>query len=175
MTKEEREFLIDLQKELNEQEHDCQAAPRFWTVGDYHMVSCREENAEDYEVFLPEDAETYKLSDLIQSCEDGDYDLSEDAKSEFENLKGAGEYEDPEEFMYWFKRYVYDDADLIPVKEEHFIRPNTMFLTKQEAKDHIEANYYHYSDRAHTYAMTAWRAPKVERLIEILEKTDFAK
>jgi hypothetical protein len=50
-----------------------------------------------------------------------------------------------------------------------------MFLTKQEAKDHIRLNHYHYTDEVHTYAMTAWRAPKVERLLNILETFDWDK
>jgi site-specific recombinase XerD len=47
------------------------------------------------------------------------------------------------------------------------------FLTKEEAKQHLEANSHHYSSEAHTYAMTAWRAPKVERLLQILETMDW--
>ena len=68
-----------------------------------------------------------------------------------------------------------EDANLISVSEEHFIQPSTMFLTKAEAKQHIELNHYHYSERAHTYAMSAWRAPKVERLLQILETFDWDK
>ncbi len=59
------------------------------------------------------------------------------------------------------------------VKEESFIVPDTMFLTKEEAKRHLELNHYHYSKKAHTYAMTAWRAPKVERLLNILESFEW--
>lgn len=29
------QFLKELQQELKDQDNDCQAAPRFWTVGDY--------------------------------------------------------------------------------------------------------------------------------------------
>lgn len=48
-----------------------------------------------------------------------------------------------------------------------------MFLTKEEAKQHLKVNHYHYTSKAHTYAMTAWRAPKVERLLKILETFDW--
>ena len=48
-----------------------------------------------------------------------------------------------------------------------------MFLTKEEAKQHIQNNRHHYSAKAHTYAMTASRAPKVKRLINILLSFDF--
>ena len=75
--------------------------------------------------------------------------------------------------MDWLQEYYDEDAYLIPVREEHIIHPNTMFLTKAEAKRHIELNHYHYSPKAHTYAMTAWRAPKVEKLLKILENFDW--
>lgn len=48
-----------------------------------------------------------------------------------------------------------------------------MFLTKAEAKRHIRLNKHHYTSEAHTYAMTALRAPKVERLLKILETFDW--
>jgi len=50
-----------------------------------------------------------------------------------------------------------------------------MFLTKAEAKKHIQLNHYHYSPKAHTYAMTAWRAPTIERLLKILENFEWDK
>ena len=40
--KEDIQFLKDLQQELLNQDHDCQAEPRYWTVGDYKMVDCQD-------------------------------------------------------------------------------------------------------------------------------------
>jgi hypothetical protein len=50
-----------------------------------------------------------------------------------------------------------------------------MFLTKRECKEHIERNHYHYNDTVHTYAMTAWRSPQVEKLIKILQTENFGE
>jgi hypothetical protein len=75
----------------------------------------------------------------------------------------------------WVQEYHDSEACLIPVREEHMIHPNTMFLTKAEAKKHIQLNHYHYSPKAHTYAMTAWRAPTIERLLKILENFEWDK
>ncbi|MNV83812.1 hypothetical protein D3C71_1776370 [compost metagenome] len=83
--------------------------------------------------------------------------------------------EDETSIFDWIEEHYDDGATLIPEKKEHFIRQNTMFLTKQEAKDHIKSNHYHYTKEAHTYAMTAWRAPKVERLLKILSEFDFER
>lgn len=55
----------------------------------------------------------------------------------------------------------------------YFLRPDSMFLTKEEAKRQLELNHYHYTSKAHTYAMTAWRAPKVEKLLNTLSTFDW--
>lgn len=58
--------------------------------------------------------------------------------------------------------------------KEECIAENTMFLTLREAQEHIQRNGYHYTD-PHTYGMTAWRSPQVERLYEILHEVDFSQ
>lgn len=65
------------------------------------------------------------------------------------------------------------DYDVVYYREEHYCYPNTMFLTNRSCKEHIEANKHHYSADAHSYAMTAWRSPEVEKLWTILEKIDW--
>lgn len=54
------------------------------------------------------------------------------------------------------------------------VYPNTMFLTEKAAATHLRQNDYHYDATAHTYAMTAWRSPEVEKLIKILQTVDFS-
>ena len=50
-----------------------------------------------------------------------------------------------------------------------------MFLTNKSCKEHIKANYYHYDEDAHSYAMTAWRSPEVTKLFKILQEVDWDK
>ena len=50
-----------------------------------------------------------------------------------------------------------------------------MFLTNKSCKEHIRLNNYHYSSDAHSYAMTAWRSPEVEKLFKILQEVDWDK
>lgn len=66
-----------------------------------------------------------------------------------------------------------NDYDIGYYCNEDYRYPNTMFLTNRSCKEHIKANHYHYSSDAHSYAMTAWRSPEVEKLWTILEKIDF--
>ncbi|WP_345947448.1 hypothetical protein [Bacillus altitudinis] len=107
--KEAIQFLKELQQELKTQDVDCQAAPRFWVVGDYEWVETSEDNAERYTVVLPNAAECYPVDSYIESAK--------------------------------------EDAYLVPEKEIHVVKPNTMFITKAEAKEHIRLNQHHYSTR----------------------------
>ena len=169
LSKEDIEFLKQFGKELKDQENDCQASPRYWTVGDW--VETRVPNGEgDTRFLLPEwDYATLEFDELKKELL-GEYKdcFSESQISEIEELVDFGFYADDD--LLEMAKKVDLDASIIGVEDKHIIRPNTMFLTKQEAKDHIAANHYHYTNKAHTYAMTAWRAQKVKRLFEILEK-----
>lgn len=70
--------------------------------------------------------------------------------------------------------WVVAQYEKIPTSE-HTIQRNTFFLTLRECKEHIQRNHYHYNKTVHSYAMTAWRSPQVEKLYEILENVDFSK
>ena len=48
-----------------------------------------------------------------------------------------------------------------------------MFLTQKAAEEHLRKNYYHYTDNAATYAMTAWRSQEADMLYKILHSVDF--
>lgn len=171
---EEIQFLKDLQEELLTQDNDCQAAPRFWSIMNYRWIRTEEGEHERASVFFTEECELYQLDDLIKEIIDGEveHDLSDEDLAE---LKEIQEWESEEELFDWYKKNINDECYLIYETEESFIAPNTLFLTKAEAKRHLELNHCHYSPKAHTYAMTAWRAPKVEKLINILESFNWDK
>lgn len=169
--KEEIKFLKELQdimKYENEHDYDCQASPRFWTVGDYKWMPCWEGHAEKYIIFLPDRGVDYDYEEFKnQLFEEDNLDLDEEILSELRDTN------DIDDLLYWVQEHLDSEAYIVPMKKEHIIRPDTMFLTKEEAKSHIKKNHYHYSDKAHTYAMTAWRAPKVEKLLRILSDFDW--
>jgi len=160
------QFLKELQYELTHQDTDSQADPRFWVVGDYKWVECQSDNAERYSVYLPNDGESYEVNYFLKEILDRD-ELSAEALEELQEVSCEDSAFD------WIKENYDECASLHPEKKEHYIRENTMFFTKTEAKRHIELNHYHYTSEAHTYAMTAWRAPKVEKLLKILSEFDF--
>lgn len=177
--KEDIQFLKDLQKQMNyqsEHEYDRQASPRFWVIMDYRVVPANEEYDSGFEQHFHNDGEHTEFknfSDLKLFLEEY---FEEEIESD-EELKELIEDENEDFYDLWdyVEENLNDDNFFTKafVKEESFIAPDTMFLVKEEAKSHLEKNHYHYSSKAHTYAMTAWRAPKVKRLIEILETFDW--
>ncbi|MEC5219992.1 hypothetical protein [Bacillus atrophaeus] len=160
------QFLKELQNELKTQDHDSQAAPRFWSIGDYKWIRTSDDDAERFSVYLPEEGEDYELESYLK-------DITEDGNLSLEALEAMEDIECEVSALDWIHEYVDSGANLIPETEVHYICQNTMFLTKAEAKQHIKQNHYHYTKKVHTYAMTAWRAPKVERLLNILESFDW--
>lgn len=176
-TIEDIQFLTELQKELqyqSEHDNDIQAAPRFWTVGDYQWQVAAEGCGEEVRFRLP-NRDDYEATydSLIEEIKE----LLEEEDNEFEPdaIEAFNDVYDVDSLLDWIKEHYDEDADMYEVTKEHIIRENTMFLTKAEAKRHIETNHYHYTSEAHTYAMTAWRSPQVGRLWKILENFDWSK
>jgi len=183
MEKEDIEFLKKLQHEMNTQDHVCQADPRFWvvqgTVKEYGIDSgyadgseiCHvdgdvvAENMEEACKFLNEKNEEssddtedkFKYDDESGSIEFIDHDGEERSLDDFDDV---AEFLDSDYHIAYFKN-----------TDKNF--PDTMFITNAECKAHIKANYYHYPDDAHSYAMTALRSPEVERLWKILQTTNW--
>lgn len=174
---EDIHFLKELQYELIHQENDCQASPRFWVIKDYRMIPGHEEYDDGETQYFYNDGDHVvfqNFSELKRFLEEYYSDDIEDDEELKELL-----YEDNNFHELWeyVERYLNNNGffNSVFVKEEGFIVPNTMFFTKEEAKQHLKSNYYHYTSKAHTYAMTAWRAPVVERLMKILETFDWDK
>lgn len=194
ITDEEISFLKELQKEMNTQDNVSQANPRFWVIkGTEKLYNVEDEDG--FELYDKDDCETvadnmkeileFIKNDLLEDiCSDSgvEYKLSlqegifndsilvqwlEDEYEEEEEL------ETQEDVANWIKKFGYDEYEVITYKIIPKIYENTMFLTQEDAENHLKSNDYHYSDDAHTYAMTAWRSPRVEKLVGILQKVDW--
>lgn len=174
---EEIKFLKDLQEELKTQETDYQAAPRFWVIRDYRIVPGNEEYDDCRTSYFHNNGDHSEFKDVEELKEFLTEYYSDDYHSS--GLEKLIENPDTtfDETWDFVTEYMNDDGffNECPVTEESFNVMDTMFLTKSEAQKHLELNHYHYSKKAHTYAMTAWRAPKVGRLLEILETFPWEK
>lgn len=182
MKKEDREFLKELQNEMNTQDTCCQANPRFWVV----MQTVR-----DY--WQDEDNDTDGIcihdSDVCESVYEGEFEgVAEWIKEHSDDVLNVEvdngwieiEYKDGNEDLLsdlsdlrrWFEDNGYKSHYISCYKDREEIAKDTFFLTRRECQEHIERNSYHYN-KPHPYAMTAWRSPQVERLYKILQETDW--
>jgi len=164
-------FLQTLQTQMRwEEQHDneCQAAPRFWALLDYKREPCWEGHAESWVIYSPSAAGDYTLDETtIQEVIDN-YELTGKALhilNRFHDLK-------TKEILAWFHEHIDNEAYLVPQHTVSFVVPDTFFITKAEAKQHIERNQHRYTSKVQTYGMTAIRAPQVEQLWNILHTLD---
>lgn len=186
ITKEELDFLSDLQHELNTQDHVGQADPRFWVImGQEKQVvpSGYEDN-----VVLYDDNAAEELADGIDDIikflnkkfkdDDEPWEITQEYSSYTIKSKEDDEYDeylcDLEELEEWLHEHNYTHCTFHYYSCKPMVYPNTMFLTEKAAANHLKANHYHYDATAHTYAMTAWRSPEMEKLIKILQTVDFS-
>lgn len=175
--KEEIAFLKDLQKQMkyeDEYDYDGQAAPRFWVVMDYRVVPANEEYDSGSYSHFHNDGDHIELRNFDELKEFIE-EYHEDEVDEYLQELLNDETKDFDTLWAYIENNLNDDGYFSEVftKREEFIVPDTMFLTKEEAKRHLELNHYHYTSKAHTYAMTAWRAPKAEKLLSILMNFDW--
>lgn len=179
ITEEEIQFLKNLQHEMNTQDHLSQADPRYWVIRDYDEVyGDNLNNADGIIIYDSNCSETvlkveYQLFDLDSTIEEIikildekgyelDADTIENIKLAYDNdslIESLEEIEDYEIYVYEYQEVAVDKG---------------MFLTHEAAIEHLERNDHHYSDKAHTYAQTAWRS-KEEKLWNILQTVDFDK
>lgn len=169
--KEQLLFLQNLKEELNSQTHDSQASPRFWVVRDYKEEPCWEGNAEYHHIASNDicvygDVNSFKEDLKINGYLD---ELSDDA------IEELNEIVDEEVLVVWLEEQLKIESYIVPMHTVDVIKKDTFFITKRECQEHIKRNQHHYSSKAHTYAMTAWRSPQVEKLWEVLETLDVEK
>lgn len=194
ITKEELQFLKDLQKELNTQDDVGQADPKFWVIkGTEKLYDV--EDADGFELYDMDDGSIVALSmkevvdyinnNLLENIYNSEgiiYKISLAEGTFNENIlvewtdNGEKESEDldtKEDVLRWLHEHGCYGYDAASYKIFPRIYADTMFLTQIDAENHLKSNYYHYSEDAHTYAMTAWRSPRVEKLIDILQKVEW--
>lgn len=181
ISKEDIAFLKELQHEMLTQDHVSQAAPRFWvvrgTVKEYGFeVGYADEDGLmiDCETFLDDFEGVYEY--LIEHHPKTPYKYDKDSEELSYYNHEEDEwmiFNDMEEIRDFLQEQGDDEATVVGCKSVEKNFENTFFLTNKECKKHIEQNYYHYPADAHSYAMTAWRAPEVEKLWNILDRINW--
>lgn len=165
---EDFDFLKDLQHELLTQPDDGQADPRYWGI-----LETKEEPAPEgvgTPVIYMGDGGTMTLEEAIKYIED-DYlpNEEQECKDIWEDLD-KNNMDEVVNFMH--DMFDWKDTRVVYLDRQQRVAENAMFLTKRSCQKHIENNRHHYS-RPQTYAMTAWRNPEMERLLNILKTIKF--
>lgn len=191
INKEDIEFLKELQHEMLTQDHICQAAPRFWVVqGTVREYGRHSDYNCDGSTLINTCDEWHEIGDTMEEvfeyiskeweyCDDFTFELTEDGNiiairiEDAEETWDMSDLEDVESFIEEISGY--NDIEVCYYENVDKIYENTMFLTNRECKEHIRRNYYHYPKDAHSYAMTAWRAPEVSKLFDILDKINWSE
>ena len=190
ITNQELEFLKELQAELNTQDTICQANPRFWVIKGTERIYHVEDEYDGFEFYDEDECSVVAdgLEEMVQYLKENDDSMTYSYnKSRYSGEQIVAEWIDEDsddnciiaESKYEIQELI-DLAGVGGIKVISYVNKlkiyeNTMFLTQKDAEDHLKANHYHYSDDAHTYAMTAWRSNRVEKLIDILQSVDFGK
>ena len=154
--------IMELSKELQEQENDSQAFPYFWsprstrkTIGteddeamiysDGEVSTPAEYAEENHEVWLA----------FLESIDKGECQFDESLAETFD----------------WQDFITSNDCDCyIVYQKEENISENNFSLFKSDVKGHIECNRHHLGKDPHTYANTVFRMPKMRALIEMIYK-----
>lgn len=176
MKKQDIEFLKDLQHEMLTQDTVCQANPRFWVVREKRRSYGIEDGFEDgIEVVWDSETLARDLKELYEFLKEDKEDLDIQYCENYVSIDGENFYDIKDLVGYMKEELEYnDDLYIANYREDYVIVPDTMFLTKRECEEHIERNHYHYSE-PHSYAMTAWRSPQVEKLFDVIMNTNWNK
>ncbi len=175
ITKEELQFLIDLQKELNTQESYGQADPKYWVIRDYEKIyGSNLEDADGIAIFDSDTGSTVYEGEIPVF-----YGTSEDISKIIEILE-ANEYELSVEEKELINSSYNTDSLVLALEEAGFCvleyktvpKESNFFFTQKAAQNHLRLNDYHYCDEAHSYAHTVWRSEE-EKLWDILRKVDW--
>lgn len=178
-------LLDTISKEMRTQDTVGNRRPRYWAIMDMERIYGVEDGYRDGCEYLDKDSEVIaktsaELADYLKeqqkngALEGGSISIRAwDDTVLVEDDYNTIALSSSADFKELYEEY---DVYIRPVGyvEKAYIVPNTFFFTQEEAWEHLKKNYYHYSDEAHPYAMTVWRAPLTEGIFNILEDTDWA-
>ena len=138
----DKEVITNFLRKMASQSNRGTAFPFFYVIRDYRKEFVTDETETPY--FF--DGERYLSFDEYNKYQ-SECDEPKVSLDEFENL---------------------DNIVRGYFQKTPFIVEDTLFLTETDAENHLKENYYHYSAKAHTYVMHAWRAPELKEFLNSL-------
>ena len=169
VSKEEFEFLKDLQHELLTQTNDGNADPVYWGVMETREVPVPDGFGGEVKFMFGGCERDYSKEEFIEYIQEqviaGDPKLQEEWES-------VDTYFDEEIVDFYNKHSDSGDAYTVESREQDYLSRDTgCFLTKRACKEYIARFGYNHRN-PHTYAMTAYRNNEYWRLLQILKTMD---
>lgn len=176
--KDALQFLTELQRDLLEDRRTetAQADPIYYGILDVKEFVTDQDHSDNRVLVCddgdiePQTAIEEELIDenlINEMLEDGILDTNDD-----------GIYVADTDAFLDFVEENEDDIETVSVAYiayDEVIKPDAMFLTRKDAKAYLKNNRHHYTGKAKTYAMTAYRSHRYEMLIDVLRTIDLAK
>lgn len=169
-------WLKQLQEKLLEDRRNeqTQAEPIYYAIKDITEVITEDGYQDKSEYYDTNAGESISLETIFE-------ELEEQKPDQLQKLEQMGVIEKTEAGSYKiqdtceFADFIKNETpyEQVYIQEMDIIKPDTLFLTRSAAEQHLAHNAHHYSKNAITYAMTAWRSPDVERLFWLLQNIDF--
>lgn len=176
--KDALQFLTELQRDLlkDRRTETVQADPIYYGILDVKEFVTDQDHSDNRVLVCddgdiePQTAIEEELIDenlINEMLEDGILDTNDD-----------GIYVTDTDAFLDFVEENEDDIETVSVAYiayDEVIKPDAMFLTRKDAKAYLKNNRHHYTGKAKTYAMTAYRSHRYEMLIDVLRTIDLAK
>lgn len=176
--KDDLQFLTELQRDLLEDRRTetAQADPIYYGILDVKEFVTDQDHSDNRVLVCddgdiePQTAIEEELIDenlINEMLEDGILDTNDD-----------GIYVADTDAFLDFVEENEDDIETVSIAYiayDEVIKPDAMFLTRKDAKAYLKNNRHHYTGKAKTYAMTAYRSHRYEMLIDVLRTIDLAK
>jgi len=162
LSQEDFEFLKELQHELNTQDTDGQAEPRYWMVMEKETMATPPGVGQAYIYLGDGDVRTHE--ETVQFIKENMQWCDNEAKKKWKSVNKK----DFDEVLEYLKETFNCGEEVWQDERDRISHFSGAFLTKRECKRHIETNRHHY-DRPCTFAMTAYRNYELERLLKILQ------
>ena len=168
ISKEDYEFLKDLQHELKTQDNDGTAQPLYWGVMDYHDELTWEGDGQPR---ITTDDEPMTLDEAVEMVNEDIEDYPEEVQEVWKDV----DKEDADDVAYFMREVLdWDFSEVYWVEQKGRIANGFgAFLTKRACQEYLKKYGYNHSPKAHTYAMCAFRNFELERLLNILKTMDF--
>lgn len=176
--KDALQFLTELQRDLLEDRRTetVQADPIYYGILDVKEFVTDQDHS-DNRVLVCDDGDIEPQTAIEEELIDEDL-INEMLEDGILDTNDDGIYIADTDAFLDFVEENEDDIETVSVAYiayDEVIKPDAMFLTRKDAKAYLKNNRHHYTGKAKTYAMTAYRSHRYEMLIDVLRTIDLAK